>query len=165
MNNWQGQPGPGGAGRQGPGMQRRRFTPGDMDQTNQQMQPRGRGWVPGWGQGWTPDWEQNQQPEQTPDTNAPQGWGMNSRQGRPGPGGIGRQGPGMQQRRLTPEDTDQTNQPMPPRGRGWAPGSGPGWRQGWTPDLEPNQQIEKAPDANAPAEPVIENQPEQPQGE
>jgi len=92
---------------------------------------------------------------------APQGRGMNNWPGQPGPGGIGRQGPGMQPRRFAPADTDQTNQPMPPRGRGWTPGWGPGW----TPNVEPNQQPEKAPDANAPAAPAVEDQPAKPQGE
>jgi hypothetical protein len=104
---------------------------------------------------------------------AAQGWGMNNWQDQSGPGGIGRPGPDMQQRWSAPEDTDQTNQPMPPRGRGWAPGYGPGWRQGWvprwgqnwTPDWEPDLQPEKAPDANAPAEPVVEDQTEKPQVE
>jgi hypothetical protein len=40
MNNWQGQPGPRGADGQGPGMQPRRFAPGNMSRP---MPPRGRG--------------------------------------------------------------------------------------------------------------------------
>ena len=100
---------------------------------------------------------------------APQGWGMNNWQEQPGPGGIDRPGSGMQPQRFTPEDTDQTNQPMPPRGRGWAPGSGQGWRQGqaqgWGQSWGPNPQPQKAPDANAPEPPIVENQPDKPQGE
>lgn len=118
-----GQSRPEGIGRPGPDMQPRRFTPGD---TGRPMPPRSRGWAPGWGQ--------NQQPEKAPDTNAPQGWRMNGRRGQFGPGGIGRPGQGMQPRRFTPEDTDRTNQPTPPRGRDWG--------QGWRPDPQP----EKAPD-------------------
>ena len=135
-----GQFGPGGIGRQGPGMQPRQFAPGD---TGRPMPPRSRAWAPrsgmGWRQGWAPDWEQgwrqNPQPEKAPDTNAPQGWRMNSRRGQLGTGGIDRPGQGMQPRRFTPEDTDQTNQPTPPRGRDWAPG----WRQGRRPAPQPEK--------------------------
>lgn len=92
---------------------------------------------------------------------APQGRAMNGRQGQFGPGGIGRPGRGIQPRRFAPEDWGQTNQPMPSRGRGWAPGSGQGWRQG----RRPNTQSETAPDANAPKPPIVEYQPEIPQVE
>jgi hypothetical protein len=103
----------------------------------------------------------------------PQGWGMNNRQGRAGPGGRGRQGPRMWQRQFVPDNQDQTNQPLTPRGRGWTPNYGPGTRQGWGPnwgqDWTPNwnlkPQPEKAPDANATEPPIAEDQPEQPQGE
>jgi hypothetical protein len=167
-----GQFGPGGISRKGPGMQPRRFAPGD---TGRPMPPRSRAWAPrsgmGWRQGWAPDrgqgWRPNPQPEKVPDTNVPQGWRMNSSRGQPGPGGISRPGQGMQQRRFTPEDTDQTNQPTPPRGRNWAPGMGAGRRQGMGPGLGwgPGMQPEKAPDANAPKLPIVEDQPEKPQGE
>ena len=104
----------------------------------------------------------------------PQNWGMNNRQGRPGPRGRAGQGPQMWQRQFVPEDQDQINQPTPLRGRGWTPGYGPGtrrqgwgpgWRQDWTPDWNLKPQPEKAPDANAPKPPIVEDQPEQPQGE
>jgi hypothetical protein len=60
---------------------------------------------------------------------APKGWGMNNWQGESSPG-FYRQGPGMRQQWFTPDDTDQTNRPAPPTGRGREPGWGPGWRQG-----------------------------------
>ena len=128
MNGRRGQFRPEGIGKPGPGMQPRRFAPGD---TGRPMSPRDRGWAPGWGQGWRPD----PQPEKAPDTNAPQGWRMNGRQGQFRPGGIGRPGQSIQPRRFTPEDTDRTNQPTPPRGRDWAPG----WGQGWRPDPQPEK--------------------------
>jgi len=100
---------------------------------------------------------------------AAQGWGMNNRPGRPRLGDIGRQGPGMQPRWFAPADTDQMNQQIPTGSRGWAPRLWQGWRQGrasgWGRGWEPNLQPEKAPDINAPVEPVIEDQPEKPQGE
>jgi hypothetical protein len=100
---------------------------------------------------------------------SPQGWGMNNWPGQRGPGGIGRPGPGWQPQWTAPEDNDQTNQPVPPRGRGLAPGAGQGWRQGWAPGWGQgwgqNPQPEIAPDANAPEPPVVENQTEKPQGE
>lgn len=103
----------------------------------------------------------------------PQGWDMNNRQGRSGPGGRVGQGPRMWQRQFVPEDQDQINQPITPRGRGWTPGYGPGTGQGWGPnsgqdwtsDWNLKPQPEKAPDANATEPPIVEDQPEQPQGE
>jgi hypothetical protein len=79
----------------------------------------------------------------------------------------------MRPRQFVPENQDQTNQPTPPRGRGWTPGyeqgttqgRGPAWEQDWTPDWNLKPQPEKAPDANAPEAPIVEDQPEQPQGE
>jgi hypothetical protein len=99
--------------------------------------------------------------------------GMNFRQERLGPAGRGGQGPRMRPRQFVPEDQDQTNQPTPPRGRGWAPGYGPGtrrgwgpgWRQNWTPDWNLKPQPEKSPDANAPEPPIAEDQPVKSQGE
>jgi len=103
----------------------------------------------------------------------PQNWGMNNRQGQPGPGGRGGHGPRMRPRQFVPENQDQTNQPTPPTGRGWTPGygpgtgqgRGPGWGQNWTPDWNLKPQPEKAPDANIPEPPIVEDQPQQPQGE
>ena len=95
----------------------------------------------------------------------PQGWGMNNWRGQPGPG-FDRQGPGMRPRWFAPENW---NPPVLPRGRGWAPGAGQGWRQGrapgWGQGWGQNPQPEIAPDANAPEPPIVEDQPEKPQGE
>ena len=101
---------------------------------------------------------------------APQGWGINGRRGQFRHGGMGRPGPNMQPQRFAPGDTDQ---PMPPRGGDWAPGSGRGWRQGMGqgrrqgmgPGWGQGQQPENAPDVNAPQPPIVENQTEKPQGE
>lgn len=97
----------------------------------------------------------------------PQGWGMNNRQGQFGPVSRGGQGPRMRQRQFAPEDQNQTNQFAPPGGQGWAPGlgQGRGWRQGMGPGWVPNPQTENAPDANATEPPIVEDQPEQSQGE
>jgi len=94
---------------------------------------------------------------------APQGRQMNGSRGQFRPEGMGRPGLGMQPRRFTPEDTSR---PIPPRGRGWAPGSESAWRQGrapgWGQGWGLNPQPEKAPDANAPEPPSVENQTDQP---
>jgi hypothetical protein len=95
----------------------------------------------------------------------PQGWGMNNWQGQSGH--VGRGGQGPRPRQFLQENQDQTNQPTPPRGRGWTlgygqgtrQGRGPGWEQDWTPDWNLKPQQEKAPDANAPEPPIVEEQP------
>ena len=95
---------------------------------------------------------------------APQGRRMNGRQGQFRPEGIGRPGSGTQPRQFAPEDQGQ---PMPPRARGWAPGTGQGrgWRQGMGPGWRQNPQLETAPDVNAPKPPIVEDQTETPQVE